>query len=159
MIEFDGVVDLDKKDMLPDGPGIYFVCDSDGNVLYVGKSVNIHNRWLSHHRYNQAKSIEKVVIKWKQCDITDLKLKEVYFIETLTPEWNGTLIPPTTKAPREIKPGIQLVTIKFEDTDREGLEVIKAHYGIKTNSDVVRMLIREKAREIASMGKGKDNGN
>lgn len=159
MIEFDGVVELDKKDMLPDGPGIYFVCDSDGNVLYVGKSVNIHNRWLSHHRYNQAKSIEQVVIKWKQCDAVDLDLKEAYFIETLSPEWNGTSIYRSESTQGEFDASFQRTNIYLADVDREAAQIIMAQYGLTSQSSAVRLALRKLAQEIASMDKGKDDGN
>lgn len=54
---------------------------------------------------------------------------------------------------------MQRTNIYLADVDREGLEVIKAHYGSGNNSAVIRMLIRREAREIASMEKrqGKDD--
>jgi hypothetical protein len=47
-------------------------------------------------------------------------------------------------------------SIYLDQIDREAIEIIKAHFGVSTNSDAVRLAIRKVAREIASM-KGKDD--
>lgn len=49
------------------GGGIYRMYDGDGNIIYVGKSVDVHRRLLEHmgSRSNTAYFIEEVVrIEW-----------------------------------------------------------------------------------------------
>jgi len=41
-------IDQSQIDVLPDAPGIYRFFDADGGLLYIGKSVNIRERVLSH---------------------------------------------------------------------------------------------------------------
>lgn len=47
-------------DELPEETGVYYFHDSQGNVLYVGKSTNIRSRVLQHFQsaYNQQRTIE-----------------------------------------------------------------------------------------------------
>jgi DNA polymerase III subunit epsilon len=40
---------------LPDLPGVYYFHDDDGNILYIGKSVNIRSRVMSHLSNNDHK--------------------------------------------------------------------------------------------------------
>lgn len=47
-------------------------------------------------------------------------------------------------------------SIYLDQIDREAIEIIKAHFGVSTNSDAARLAIRRVAREIASMEKEKD---
>ena len=56
MILFWPSVPLSQRDRLPSKPGLYavrwlFI------TWYVGKSVNLRNRWDDHHRYPQAKRL------------------------------------------------------------------------------------------------------
>ncbi len=46
-------------DQLPKEPGVYYFSNSDGELIYVGKSINIHDRVLSHLNNNlHKKAIE-----------------------------------------------------------------------------------------------------
>ncbi|HDO27007.1 MAG TPA: DNA polymerase III subunit epsilon [Bacteroidetes bacterium] len=40
---------------LPKGPGVYYFYDKDGGLIYIGKSINIHDRVLSHLNNNLHK--------------------------------------------------------------------------------------------------------
>ena len=40
---------------LPKGPGVYYFYDRDGGLIYIGKSINIHDRVLSHLNNNLHK--------------------------------------------------------------------------------------------------------
>lgn len=91
IVDFDGEVSLTEKRLLPTECGIYFVCDETGEILYVGKSVNIRQRWGSHHRLHKARGIESVIIKWKYVDKGNLDKTERFYIETLLPSWNNRI--------------------------------------------------------------------
>ncbi len=41
---------LDRSliDKLPTEPGVYYFYDADGDIIYIGKSINIHERVMSH---------------------------------------------------------------------------------------------------------------
>ena len=44
---------LSDHSSLPGILGIYFAVDSLGSVQYIGRSVNLRQRWVNHHRHNQ----------------------------------------------------------------------------------------------------------
>ncbi len=46
----------DVIDMLPESPGVYYFLDDQKNPLYIGKSINIRKRILSH--FNDRKNME-----------------------------------------------------------------------------------------------------
>lgn len=39
----------DRKSLLPDSPGVYFVLGATGEVLYVGRARRMRTRWRGHH--------------------------------------------------------------------------------------------------------------
>lgn len=90
MIEFDGRVKLEDRARLPQCSGIYFVQDDKDNVLYVGKSINIRQRWLSHLRHKQAKELNEAYVAWIVADESVLSDLEEEYIGRLFPKWNGT---------------------------------------------------------------------
>lgn len=54
-------VELQNKELLPDDSGIYYVIDQQHLIWYIGRSVNLQQRWNSvenpHHRYHQLLTI------------------------------------------------------------------------------------------------------
>lgn len=54
-------------DSLPQAPGVYFFHDDEGNIIYIGKSVNIHQRIISH--LNNDKSAKSLEMKNNIADI------------------------------------------------------------------------------------------
>lgn len=59
---------LSRRSELPEAPAIYFAIDSLDQIQYIGRSRNLRQRWLSHHRQFQLQAIEGVRIAWLQCD-------------------------------------------------------------------------------------------
>ncbi|WP_375494649.1 GIY-YIG nuclease family protein [uncultured Nostoc sp.] len=49
-------VSFQERKILPASPGIYFAISSNDEILYIGRSNNLRNRWKSHHRAVQLKS-------------------------------------------------------------------------------------------------------
>lgn len=71
---------LDKGN-LPSCAAIYFVSDSNGQILYIGRTVNLLARWREHHRFNQLKRFNRknhISIRWMVCgnDINTLSTIE-----------------------------------------------------------------------------------
>ena len=67
-------VDNIKKyilDKIPESCGVYYFLDREGNIMYIGKSVNMYNRALSHYNSDLKKS--KVMLN---------ALTNVDFVET-----------------------------------------------------------------------------
>lgn len=84
---------LASRSALPPCPAVYFVLEGN-HVLYVGRSVNLQQRWITHHRYSQLKGLNNVRIAWLECsDPSLLPEIEAALIEYFQPSLNGELIP------------------------------------------------------------------
>ncbi|MGF2037355.1 MAG: helix-turn-helix domain-containing protein [Nostoc sp. CmiVER01] len=57
-------VSLQERSQLPARSCIYFAIDSHGVVQYIGRTVNLKNRWSSHHCYGYLKRIGNVRIAY-----------------------------------------------------------------------------------------------
>lgn len=55
-------------DKLPESPGVYYFHDEKGNILYIGKSVNIRSRVMSHLSNNDHK--REIELREKTSSIT-----------------------------------------------------------------------------------------
>lgn len=102
-------VDLLEKCKLPNCAAIYFVSDSKGQVLYVGRTVNLVARWQDHHRFNQLKRLNRknrISISWMTCsnDINTLSNLENEFIKLYKPplNWSKVVSPVRRITPVEI---------------------------------------------------------
>jgi DNA polymerase-3 subunit epsilon len=51
----DTQIDREKLRHLPEDPGVYYFYNADGDIIYVGKSVNIYQRVLSHFSNNTSR--------------------------------------------------------------------------------------------------------
>jgi excinuclease UvrABC nuclease subunit len=65
-------VPLEDKKMLPKIPGIYFAIDRQGIVQYIGRSANLNQRWLQHHRQSDLESGDRVSIAWLEINDSSL---------------------------------------------------------------------------------------
>ena len=93
---------LPNRSTLPPCPAVYFVLEGD-RVLYVGRSGNLQQRWMTHHRYNQLKGFNNVRIAWLECSDTNLLPEiEAALIGYFQPSLNGELIPLGTRKPPTI---------------------------------------------------------
>jgi hypothetical protein len=83
-------VPLGQRDRLPKHPGIYFAVDSLGNVQYIGRSVNICQRWKSHHRQPDLDACQGVQIHHLEISSPELLPEvEAALIEWFEPRLNG----------------------------------------------------------------------
>ncbi len=86
-------VPLLEKHKLPQVSAIYFAIAKSGEILYIGRSINIANKWLGHHRYLELKEIGNVRIAWLSCnDESLLPQIEEAMIKHFLPCLNHTLI-------------------------------------------------------------------
>lgn len=86
-----------EKEKLPTCPAIYFVSDSKGQILYIGRTVNLFERWREHHRFQQLKRFNRknrVSISWMTCsnDINTLSKLENELIKLHKPPLNWTKV-------------------------------------------------------------------
>jgi hypothetical protein len=73
---------------LPQESGIYFVISAEGDLLYVGSSSDIRQRWRCHQR--KAKALEMGCgIAWILHPMAGLRARETELIRELQPKWNG----------------------------------------------------------------------
>jgi excinuclease UvrABC nuclease subunit len=80
---------LKERSSLPSCSAIYFVMD--GNcVLYIGKSVNLAQRWATHHKLSQLVKLDSVLkIAWLECSDANLRDDiEAALIQQFTPKLN-----------------------------------------------------------------------
>lgn len=74
---------------LPKCAAVYMVLSSENKVLYIGQSVNIQNRWRSHHRRKRLIKIPGLRIAWLQVsDFSLLESIELALIQFFTPKLN-----------------------------------------------------------------------
>lgn len=88
-------VTFEKRAELPIESGIYFVI-LDTKILYIGKSINLRNRWAGHHRAKQFNALGDIKIAWftpPNLEEGDLEELEEICIEHFSPPFNGEVIP------------------------------------------------------------------
>lgn len=90
-------ISLLDKDNLPNCAAIYFVSDSKGQILYIGRTVNLVKRWKDHHRFKQLKRFNKkdrISISWMACinDINTLLHLEKELIKFYKPPLNWSKV-------------------------------------------------------------------
>lgn len=80
---------------LPEVSAIYFV-KKQKEYLYIGKTKNLAQRWLAHHRYQELKALNADKLEWLVIkDLNIIDDLEQKFIEQLKPFLNGCKIKPT----------------------------------------------------------------
>ncbi len=77
-----------KKGKLPELACIYFVFCSQDSLLYIGRTVNLKNRWLHHHRYRDLVNYGTTRIAWMEVSIHELEGIERKMISHFNPVLN-----------------------------------------------------------------------
>lgn len=142
-------VPLDCRKDLPEYPGIYFAIDNAGTVQYIGRSSNIRQRWLQHHRYNQLEALGSVAVAWLQVsDNLLLPSIEAALIEYFQPLLNNQ-VTSGTKSQLNIKVNAELYQkykAKLKDLGTSITEDIENHMrqylGGKVAHDYTADLVR-----------------
>lgn len=101
-------VQLLDKHILPNCAAIYFVSDSKGQIIYIGRTVNLFERWKAHHRFNQLKRLNrknKLNISWFDCSFHTeiISTLENKFINLYKPplNWSKVAVPVIKITPDE----------------------------------------------------------
>jgi hypothetical protein len=82
----------DRSD-LPPVPALYFVLSDRREVVYIGQTANLRERWKSHHRARQM-TLGAYRVHWKEIADEDQRLAaEKAAIEYFRPLWNRTEVP------------------------------------------------------------------
>lgn len=82
-------VPLDERSQLPSTACVYFCLSESDEVLYIGKTTNLRQRWMAHHRYAELEEIGNIHLAWLQCSANDLEILEDKLIKILEPLLNG----------------------------------------------------------------------
>ena len=81
---------LANRSALPSCPAVYFALEGD-RVSYIGRTTNLQQRWMAHHRYSQL-SIE-ARIAWLECSDPELLPEiEEALIAHFNPPLNGSAV-------------------------------------------------------------------
>lgn len=78
--------------------GIYLITNTANGKRYVGQSVNIQRRFREHKKPGSNSIISRAIRKYgasgftfevlEECSVNDLDMREIYWIDTLHPEYN-----------------------------------------------------------------------
>lgn len=89
---FPSIAFEDRRE-LPTVPALYFVLDSKRNVVYIGQTGNLRDRWKSHHRAAQMDR-GGYRIHWRfSPDEAQRRHYEARCIEHFRPAWNRSEVP------------------------------------------------------------------
>lgn len=67
---------LQERRSLPECAAVYFVLNSSDEILYIGGTVNLAQRWLAHHRWYQLVEMgDDIRLAWLECSDTVLLLE------------------------------------------------------------------------------------
>ncbi len=81
---------LPDRDLLPKKPCIYIVSGKEGEILYVGRTINAAQRWKSHQKYKALKNLDGVKISYLEMDENLLISVERALIAWFKPPLNQT---------------------------------------------------------------------
>jgi DNA polymerase-3 subunit epsilon len=86
-----GQLDREAIDELPAGPGVYLMYGAGGEVLYIGKSLNIRNRVLDHFGNDREQEMCQQVARVESRETAGelgALLVELHLIKSLRPIYN-----------------------------------------------------------------------
>lgn len=89
-------VSILNLDSLPNLGGVYFAISAPAEILYIGKAIDIYQRWRSHHRFDDINVYSNVKIAYLPCIVSsedDLSEIETACIMHFRPQLNKTIIP------------------------------------------------------------------
>ena len=124
-------VELNDKNLLPEYPGIYYVVDVNKVIWYIGRSVNLWQRWNAeqpHHRYHQLiaisnrenKSIYIYFSKTPNKQLYQLEKNQIYKYQ---PRLNNT--PVLTKGSKHNLIPSLAVCIECSDINKDNTNSLK----------------------------------
>jgi predicted GIY-YIG superfamily endonuclease len=120
---------LNERSNLPSCPAIYFVMQGK-RVLYIGKTVNLAQRWAAHHKWSYLVKLDAPVrIAWLICSDTNLLTQiEKALIKEFAPQLNGKNYNPdysqiTGLIPKALAQRFRVYCVENEVQLTEALEI------------------------------------
>ncbi|MEH1795593.1 ribbon-helix-helix domain-containing protein [Nostoc sp.] len=138
-------VSLHKRSHLPKTACIYFAIDSQGVIQYIGRTVNLQERWLKHHRYKQLAQSKDVRIAYLSIEPDFLPEVELALIEWFNPRLNQTEVIADKKR-------ISLYLDEALKSDLERLAKIRK----RSLSNLIEVLCEEELERARNNGELKD---
>lgn len=125
---------LKNRRSLPNCPAVYFVLAGE-RILYIGRAINLAQRWAAHHRWNQLLQFDTLVkIAWIECsEVQLLDEIEAALIEQFNPELNG-------KPNLYGKEGLAVIRIFMPSELREDFKTVCALEKSTMNKVVVELI-------------------
>ncbi len=107
-------ISVQDRAKLPESGAIYLVWSAN-ELLYIGQSKNLRQRFVSHHRMNKFRETDSRM-SWIDFDGSDRAIVEENLIEALKPILNGTHSPAhegivSVMIPNELYKAVQQVAI------------------------------------------------
>lgn len=121
---------VEDRKFMPAKPGVYFLMQGR-KCLYVGQSINLCGRWVSHGKLSELESLKGVFIAWKRTAKKELNFLEWYLIETLKPRLNrqpNRIYVPPPGGDDLIKSQIRLLLFE-PDPEQEATKYVKQPRG------------------------------
>jgi len=140
---------LSLRSKLPSCPAIYFVISDSDEILYIGKSINLANRWVQHHRFKQLSLYPNARIAWLQSNEVELLFEiESSLIESFNPLLNRSRVPEPGEINSPVKSPARgrVYHIRFTDQEWERLER-EASVREVTAAQVIRDLLKALDKE------------
>jgi group I intron endonuclease len=121
--------------------GIYKIVNIENNKIYIGSSKNLTTRWYKHSYHlkkgnHHCKHLQYSYNKYgkgsftfdiiEECDISNLIVREQFYIDSLSPEYNTCQVAGTTagrKLTEEHKRRIGVTNSKLRLTDERKAEI------------------------------------
>lgn len=111
---------LEQRIGLPKCQGIYLVLSEQKEVLYIGRSKNIHSRWKSHERYQHLRELPGVSIAWIEVNNDFLfRCIERALIEFFKPKFNDPKYTPPKPEKKATRIGIVNLRKRLNLTQRQ----------------------------------------
>lgn len=123
-------IPLSAKETLPSVPAIYFAVSAKTGLLYIGRAMDLNERWKFHHRLPQLEKYKDVRIAW----ITSLHFT-IDVLSDLEATYIKEFIPPLNQSP-----------VKEDFTDTSGRDLKNYYYAeikVPRDSDLARYVSKK----------------
>ncbi len=97
------------SDNLPTIPAVYFVFGRGKKPVYIGKAVNLRNRWKLpsvmgnvHAKLRDSLNLKGAHLRWLEMPKDELLVAEVLLIQHYAPKWNSCESPKKARTPRTL---------------------------------------------------------
>lgn len=139
---------LNCRKAFPSVSAVYFALSKNNEILYIGRSINLRNRWSDHHQRSRLEEIGEVRIAWLEINNRTLLPKTEYaLIERFQPPFNSV-----NNALREDQRNARekTFTIRFSDKEWERLHKEAERQEVPA-SQLIRDWLKSLDKEVESV--------